>query len=83
MIKETLGYFLRLLDGSIVPTKDWDESDRLAGRSEIQGDDVLGVIVLGPKKGREAVIVGLITGEQAKAAGVDAMVLLEERTAPN
>lgn len=83
MVRETHGYFLRLPDGQVVPTKDWDSSDPLVARSEIKGDDVFGVIALGPKKGREAVVVGFITGEDAKAAGVDVVVLLEERTAPN
>jgi len=80
------GCFVKSPDGQFVPTQEWGASDfdSLHGAPLAEAERLYGVLVLGPKNGKEAVILRLITGAAAADLGdCDVMVILEERSAPN
>ena len=64
------GYFVRLPDGRLLPAgQDWGPTvDRLK-----EGD------TLGTKNGREGIVYSVVKGGMAKQAGVDVLIVVEER----
>jgi hypothetical protein len=68
------GYFMKANGGQIIPSgQDWGPPEPVFEPGDVYPS--------GPRNGKYAIVLQVITGEFAKKAGVGVMVVLEERAA--
>lgn len=68
------GYFVKVSDNQLAHAgHDWGPPDPVFEPGDVYPG--------GPRNGKEAVVLDIVTGDSAKMVGVDVMVVLEERPA--